>query len=604
MKIAEIEITNFKSINNTQKLKFEEDVTQIIGKNESGKSNILQIIKCLNINETVVERYQQEFSQKNHSSDLNETIVKIVYKLNKDEKELLKVENEYTELCINSHSNPPQLVEIISGFNKEYFETDKYNSLIENLESILIENSSVNHTYYNQVFGNNGALSVFKCMNKIHRRTWEAQLTSVTLLCNSITNPEKKEECENIISLIKEYILKLYSTFPIIVEMKGSFLKNYYAFNSKENIDQTISTDLALKNLLEVSHFNTEKLKRLIFPTNVGEKKNLKSEFNRLIDQNFNSKFRNFYKQEDVSLEIDVNGNKLEIFVVGTGGYNEFSERSQGLKWYISMFLEIFSHNSTNNSIILLLDEPGVHLHVDAQLELLSLFYSLESKYQLLYSTHSPFMLNVGKLKGIRAIQKNEYGESIIINNINNDKINEISKKETLSPINNAIGMKNGYIFGINDKKINIVTEGFSDALYYNAMAKKLKFDDFNFIGSIGANQVINILSILQSWGIKCFGLYDGDKIGYKEQQKTIQTNILKAISLRILNDEDIKTVENLFSEEDYNKLAIEDPLIDKVLVSQKMSTYIAEDGEVSDFAIDNFTRLFRGILDSSQKAI
>ena len=597
-----MEIINFKSINSAQRIKLEEDVTQIIGKNESGKSNILQLVKCLDVNEIEVNQIQKEFSQRNNSSNISETTVKITYKLTNEEKSLLDVKSYFTELYINSQSEPAQLVEINSGFNKEYFEHKKYLSMIENLEMILYENTSVNNTYYNLVFNKDGALNNLKSMNEIHRRTWNNQLSNISSLVNSISNSEKKEECNDIILQIREYIFNLYSLFPKIVEMKGSFLKNSYTFNSVENIDHLLKSDLALKNLLEVSRFDSEKLKKLIFSPNIGEKKNLKSQFNNLINQNFNEKFREFYKNEEVSLEIDMNGNKLEVFVVGTGGYNEFSERSQGLKWYVSMFLEICSLDNTDSSIIMLIDEPGVHLHVDAQLELLKLFYSLDSKYQIVYTTHSPFMLNINKIKGIRAIQKNESGDTIIINNINNEKIYEISKKETLSPINNAIGMKNGYIFGINDKKINIVTEGFSDALYYNAMAIKLNINDFNFIGSIGATQIVNVLSILHSWGAKCLGLYDGDKEGLRELDKTIKTRILKAISLNILNNDSIVTVEDLFSIEDYKNIKIENSRQDKIIAAQTMYRYIEDGGEISEYSIDNFDKLFTEILQSYKK--
>ena len=79
-------------------------------------------------------------------------------------------------------------------------------------------------------------------------------------------------------------------------------------------------------------------------------------------------------------------------------------------------------------------------MHVDAQAELLKLFDDLcQQNKQIIYTTHSPFMLDTDKLWRIRPIEKDETG----ITQINNKYYAELrgtSKRETLSPLMHALG--------------------------------------------------------------------------------------------------------------------------------------------------------------------
>ena len=56
--------------------------------------------------------------------------------------------------------------------------------------------------------------------------------------------------------------------------------------------------------------------------------------------------------------------------------------------------------------VILLLDEPGLTLHGKAQGDLLRYFdEKLAPDHQIIYSTHSPFMIAPGKLTEARIVE-------------------------------------------------------------------------------------------------------------------------------------------------------------------------------------------------------
>ncbi|MFR5267411.1 ATP-dependent nuclease [Clostridium sp.] len=200
------------------------------------------------------------------------------------------------------------------------------------------------------------------------------------------------------------------------------------------------------------------------------------------------------------------------------------TERSNGLRWYLDLFIDAKANNLPNRNVVYLLDEPGVSLHVNAQKELLTLFEHLsQDDYQVVYTTHSPYMLDIEKgIQRIRAVVKDNLGYSNIYKTAYDSRINPDSQKDTLAPIIAALGMNLNDTFGPTKDKINIVVEGMSDYIYINTMIKVLEknMNDFNIIASTGASNIMNICSILNGWGCKFLAVFDYDDEGVRFGEK------------------------------------------------------------------------------------
>jgi predicted ATPase len=94
----------------------------------------------------------------------------------------------------------------------------------------------------------------------------------------------------------------------------------------------------------------------------------------------------------------------------------DFDERSSGFIWFFS-FLVWFSQVKKNygQNLMLLLDEPGVSLHGKAQADLLRYFNEkLRTKYQMIYTTHSPFMVDSDYLLSVRTVEDRMSGKTIL----------------------------------------------------------------------------------------------------------------------------------------------------------------------------------------------
>ena len=77
-----------------------------------------------------------------------------------------------------------------------------------------------------------------------------------------------------------------------------------------------------------------------------------------------------------------------------------FSERSAGFIWFFSFLVKFAQIKKSHGNVILLLDEPGLTLHGTAQKDLLRYFAEqIAPKHQLIYSTHSPFLVPADDLQ-------------------------------------------------------------------------------------------------------------------------------------------------------------------------------------------------------------
>ena len=78
-------------------------------------------------------------------------------------------------------------------------------------------------------------------------------------------------------------------------------------------------------------------------------------------------------------------------------------QRSKGLIWFLSFWIELNAQNSSDQQLILLADEPGLYLHVKAEADILKLFKKLSGEeHQIIYTTHSPNLIESEKLSRIK----------------------------------------------------------------------------------------------------------------------------------------------------------------------------------------------------------
>jgi predicted ATPase len=154
-----------------------------------------------------------------------------------------------------------------------------------------------------------------------------------------------------------------------------------------------------------------------------------------------------------------------------------FSERSAGFVWFFSFLVKFTQVRSQGAPVVLLLDEPGLTLHGKAQGNLLRFFNEkLAPHHQIVYSTHSPFMVEADKLLSARIvedeIEQKPNGRRVS----NGTKVREdvLSRDEdTIFPLQGALGYDITQSLFVG--KHTLLVEGASDILYLQALSDLLK---------------------------------------------------------------------------------------------------------------------------------
>jgi energy-coupling factor transporter ATP-binding protein EcfA2 len=139
----------------------------------------------------------------------------------------------------------------------------------------------------------------------------------------------------------------------------------------------------------------------------IAEKKRTRSILLQSAGATLTQKFRDWWKQGDYRFRFEADGNHFRIWVADDRRPTEveLENRSTGLQWFLSFYLVFLVESQGDHKrSILLLDEPGVSLHPLAQRDLSAFFESLAGTNQILYTSHSPFLVDADRLERARKV--------------------------------------------------------------------------------------------------------------------------------------------------------------------------------------------------------
>jgi energy-coupling factor transporter ATP-binding protein EcfA2 len=152
-----------------------------------------------------------------------------------------------------------------------------------------------------------------------------------------------------------------------------------------------------------------------------------------------------------------------------------FSERSSGFVWFFSFLVKFAQVRQEDVPVVLLLDEPGVSLHGKAQADLLRYFKEkLSPHHQIVYSTHSPFMVPADDLASVRIVQDQVELKGArrvpLGTKVRDDVLTR--DPDTLFPLQGALGYEISQSLFVG--KNTLLLEGPSDILYLQVLSDAL----------------------------------------------------------------------------------------------------------------------------------
>ena len=152
-----------------------------------------------------------------------------------------------------------------------------------------------------------------------------------------------------------------------------------------------------------------------------------------------------------------------------------FSDRSAGFIWFFSFLVTFSQVKKDHGNVIILLDEPGLNLHGRAQADLLRYIdEKLRPDHQVIFTTHSPFMVPADRLDRVRTV------EDVVIpkgqrfvsmgTNVGGDVLS--TDRDTLFPLQAALGYEITQSLFVGEH--TLLVEGPSDILYLKAASNEL----------------------------------------------------------------------------------------------------------------------------------
>jgi len=227
-------------------------------------------------------------------------------------------------------------------------------------------------------------------------------------------------------------------------------------------------------------------------------------------------------RAEASKLKIKADGQYLKVVVEDELGVEiELDQRSEGFQWLVSFFVVFFAEAADKHeNAILLLDEPGLHLHGLKQRDFRETISRLAAKNQTLYTTHSPFLVGPNELDMVRVVDMTDrkVGTKVHGNLSSGDPA-------ALLPLQEALGYDLAQ--SLFSQTRNLVVEGLTDYWYLEAVALLLRdsgdadLDErIALVPANAAGKVVYFATILHANKLKVAALLDSDMAGDQAAQQ------------------------------------------------------------------------------------
>ncbi|HWY41510.1 MAG TPA: AAA family ATPase [Chthoniobacterales bacterium] len=246
-------------------------------------------------------------------------------------------------------------------------------------------------------------------------------------------------------------------------------------------------------------------------------------------------------RAEAERLRIVADGQYLKVVVEDDLGVEiELDQRSEGFQWLVSFFVVFFAESADKHkNAILLLDEPGLSLHGLKQQEFRSTISRLAESNQLLYTTHSPFLVGPDELDRVRVVEMidRSVGTKVRTNVTAEDPA-------ALLPLQESLGYDLAQ--SLFSQQRNLLLESLTDFWYIEAVAQMLRdagIVDLNprieLLPTNGAAKVAYFATILHAKKLKVAALLDSDTNG---DRATHQDDLVRALGHKaILRSKDAR---------------------------------------------------------------
>lgn len=465
MKLIKADVRRYRSIEQLTPFAIQPDVTCLVGKNESGKTAVLQsLYKSFPVDATTFDEgldYPSRLTRERKGTD-RIPVTTLTYTLS--DEDVAAIDGTFGAGVLKSRE-----ITVTTGY--------RYTNMVWSVDTD--ESAAVEHlrdgldlpsTVQKRVEKASTVTALVEAL-----QTMEAPTPSATEVISTVTSWRGGSLSLAIISALNRRRPK-FVYFGDYDSMPGKVsIPHLIARKEAETLTRGEEAVLALLDMAGVSledFQEPESHEHLI--------RDLENASNSISDE----VFEYWTQNKNLSVRLDIIGAPeagavaplnlgplLQIRVVNQR-HNvsvPFDERSRGFVWFFS-FLAYFTHLEENEDqpLILLLDEPGLNLHATAQADLLRFIDErLAPSHQVIFSTHSPFMVDAHKFERVRTVFDDEKLGTLVSGDVLQ------ADAETAFPLHAALGIELSQTLFVGPNVL--LVEGPGDVLYLEVLSEALK---------------------------------------------------------------------------------------------------------------------------------
>lgn len=478
MKLTTFKLTSFHNILESGEIAVQEDVTCLVGKNEAGKSSVLQALRRLNSWDGATFDLLDDYPRWKKTSDTRELgdgindVTPIVAEFELDDGDLAAIEEVF---------GPNVLLSDSITYSKNY-----KNQLIRSVD--LNQGAAIKNL-------TEGRELTKQTLTKLHAAK---RLIDLAAVIESISTSEGTSTADverlGVLSTDLQTALEEGSLTSRICGILDARLPVFFYFSDYQILDGRIdlaelatededpgqSSDQTARALLKLAQTDPSTITTDEYEVRKAELEAVSNDLTAEV-----SKYWKQNQELEVVIDIDKETQNTHNGQTAVARYldirvrdrrhnytGNFGQRSSGFQWFFS-FLAAFSEfghaNNADRPIVVLLDEPALGLHAKAQADFMTFINDRLAPYhQVLYTTHSPFMVENGRLERVRVVEDRgpEDGARVTDQAMATDR-------DSLFPLQAALGYDIAQNLFIAEN--NLLVEGTSDFTYLTVMSEHLK---------------------------------------------------------------------------------------------------------------------------------
>ena len=596
MRLASFRVQKYRSIEDSEEIKVDENITTFVGINESGKTNLMRALKKINQSDRDFDDLIENPTWYFGSFDPEEIFITVTFKLNDKEKQQIEdISNgqvsidevkfsKNKNMDLTCHLNTDSKVIRFATFQKNYLvpiseicdsvDPTSFENGQEHKNNVLVELNTIG-----QGFEDGTDIMQPDILDRVMQNlvSFTSSLSAIpdNILDKSkitaILNRSNFAMTNDSVVRVKNY---LTDKIPKFIYFENTSIIdsriNLPTFISKLDANNLDKDEKTAKTLLDLGNLDAHELLQL--GQEGDDHKQIQKNKDRLdlilshASKKVSEEIDNIWSQNAHDIEFSVHGNDLRVWVKNRsdGIKLQLEERSRGYQWYFS-FYTVFNVESEqgHKDAIILLDEPALFLHAKGQEDFLNrVLPLLVKKNQIIYTTHSPFMVDLTKPDSIHTVTLKE---SDVLNV--KQKISHISNenwdrdKDALFPLQSALHYTMAQSMFIGRK--NLIVEGVTDFWLLASISSLLEAagkvhlnKDFVFVPAGGGTKSALFAITYKSQGLDVAVLLDGDREGGAVHEQIVKNKILREKNVSMLNEifdsSRSMSIEDIFQEEYY----------------------------------------------------